>query len=337
MFNKVALVIDFHLENAIFDLGNKTVNRDDFAYSYFKLKDKFKSRGCDIATYDIHSVINSKIIIYNDMPKNLPDRVAISKSYLILLESEVIRPDNWDVHKHKHFNKVFTWNDKLVDQNKYFKINFSHLFPESICKSLSEKQKLCTLISGNKKVSHPLELYSEREKAIRWFEKHHPDDFEFYGVGWDQYRLKNRYITFLFNLSKLSVLFKPNWPSYRGQVKTKKNILSKYNFAICYENARDISGYITEKIFDCFFAGCVPIYLGADNITDHIPKTCFIDKRDFTSYEALYDFIKNMPDTLYLEYLNEIELYLKSPKAFTFSADYFAETIVNTIMQDIDG
>jgi hypothetical protein len=42
-------------------------------------------------------------------------------------------------------------------------------------------------------------------------------------------------------------------------VDSKKNTLEKYKFSICYENARDIPGYITEKIFDCFFAGCVPI------------------------------------------------------------------------------
>jgi hypothetical protein len=63
--------------------------------------------------------------------------------------------------------------------------------------------------------------------------------------------------------------------------------LEKYKFSICYENARDTPGYITEKIFDCFFAGCVPIYWGANNITDHIPKECFIDKRDFEDYKVL--------------------------------------------------
>ena len=56
-------------------------------------------------------------------------------------------------------------------------------------------------------------------------------------------------------------------------MKFTKNI----SFAICYENARDIPGYITEKIFDCFFAGCVPIYWGgAPNVTDHIPANTFI-------------------------------------------------------------
>ncbi|KAB7887432.1 hypothetical protein GBG19_10625 [Poseidonibacter ostreae] len=69
---------------------------------------------------------------------------------------------------------------------------------------------------------------------------------------------------------------------------------------MCYENARDIPGYITEKIFDSFFAGCVPVYLGADNITEHIPKECFIDKREFDTYEKLYKYLKNMSDEEYV-------------------------------------
>ena len=80
--------------------------------------------------------------------------------------------------KHKYFNKIFTWHDELVDNKKYFKLNFSHLFPKSINKDLSKKQKLCTLIAGNKRVKHSLELYSKRVEAIRWFEKNHPEDFD---------------------------------------------------------------------------------------------------------------------------------------------------------------
>ena len=30
-------------------------------------------------------------------------------------------------YNHKYFNKIFTWDDKIIDNKKYFKINFSHL------------------------------------------------------------------------------------------------------------------------------------------------------------------------------------------------------------------
>ena len=149
-------------------------------------------------------------------------------------------------------------------------------------------KKLCALISGNKKVSHKLELYSEREKTIRWFENNALDDFDLYGIGWDKYTSENRYIRFLvLKVAKLSKLLTPYFPSYKGMVESKLETLSKYKFAICYENAQMIPGYITEKIFDCFFAGCVPVYWGAPNITEHIPQNCFIDRRKFKSHEEL--------------------------------------------------
>jgi hypothetical protein len=49
-----------------------------------------------------------------------------------------------------------------------------------------------------------------------------------------------------------------NYLSYKGKIDSKKDTLEKYKFSICYENARDTPGYITEKIFDCFFAANSP-------------------------------------------------------------------------------
>ena len=132
----------------------------------------------------------------------------------------------------------------------------------------------------------------------------------------------------------MSKFFAHKFPSYQGKVASKKEVLEKYKFAICYENARDISGYITEKIFDCFFAGCVPVYWGADNVSEHIPATCFIDKRNFKSYQDLYAFMSNMSDDDYLGYLQSIESYLNSEKIYPFSADYFARTIVGNLVND---
>jgi len=325
----------FYLENALFDINNTNVNRDGCVYAFHSLREYFWKRGCDLATFDLSPLDNSVAVIYHDMPSKLPEKNNINKSYLILFESEVIKSDNWDVEKHQFFRKIFTWRDELIDNKKYFKINFSHLIPLVIDKDITQKHKLCTLIAGNKKVSHPLELYSERLCAIQWFEKHHPDDFDFYGVGWDEASFDNKYLNFFMKKIGLSQVLGKRYVSYGGRVASKLEVLKQYKFAICYENARDISGYITEKIFDCFFAGCVPIYWGANNVTDHIPPECFIDRRNFSSYEALYDFISTMTDAEYLGYLSHIESYLRSERIKPFSAEYFAETIVHGVVEDL--
>lgn len=325
----------YYARNKLFDLDDPVANRDNCLQPFYLLRKKMIEQHIDLATADIHSVNDSEIVIYNEMPSTLPIGAAIEKSYLLLFESELIRPDNWDLGKHRFFHKILTWHDELVDNEKYFKINFAQEIPQSISKDLTNKEKLCTLIAGNKKVSHRLELYSKRVEAIRWFEKYHPEDFDLYGIGWDSYRFNGpKIIRALNRIRPLTKFLAPSFPSYRGKVARKKEVLGKYKFAICYENARDIPGYITEKIFDCLFAGCVPIYWGAGNVTDYIPQECFIDKRDFESYEELYVFIHDMSDEDYLAYMEAIEAFLKSEKIYPFSSDYFAETIIETIVND---
>ena len=42
--------------------------------------------------------------------------------------------------------------------------------------------------------------------------------------------------------------------------------------------------WITEKIFDCFYAGTIPVYLGAPDVARWLPPECFIDMRRFGGY-----------------------------------------------------
>ena len=336
---KASLVIDYHLDNKIFNLNDKAVNRDDYAYSIWLLKSKFFSEGIDLSTYDINFPEDSMASLYFDYPRNYME-VNSETSYLVLFESEVIEPKSWNRDFHKKFKKIFTWNDDIVDDFKYFKINFSHKFPEDIAEyrraiKTFEEKKLCTLIAGNKRVSHELELYSERVKTIRWFEKYTSEGvFELYGVGWGDVITRNRYLNFI--VKKMGILkpFFYKYKTYKGVVDNKKITLSGYKFAICYENAQMIPGYITEKIFDCFFAGCVPIYWGAPNVTEYIPEGCFIDRRKFNSHEELYSYLTAMTEEQYLDIQKNIECYIFSEKADPFRAEVFADTLVGHILDE---
>jgi hypothetical protein len=52
-------------------------------------------------------------------------------------------------------------------------------------------------------------------------------------------------------------------------------VYSQYKFIICFENSKT-PGYVTEKIFNVFASGSIPIYDGAPNITDYIIPGSFI-------------------------------------------------------------
>ena len=193
------------------------------------------------------------------------------------------------------------------------------------------------LIAGNKGLSRedPHNLYPERVKAIRWFERYAPQDFDLFGVGWDKPALRQGALGRAERLAYklLGSQFKP-FPSYRGRINQKSDVLEKTRFSICYENVRDIPGYVTEKIFDCFFSGCVPVYWGASNITSHIPDNCFIDRRNFKTTHQVWSFLKAMSEVEYKGYQKNIRDFLNSHKAFPYSNQYFSNTIAETISLD---
>lgn len=321
--------------NIMFTNPNSPIG-DNLMYPFVYLGQFLMKNGHKINTIDVDDIRNFDAILFIDFPtfKNKYFRYLINNKfenlYLLIFESEVIKPDNWDIKNHEYFKKIFTWNDDFVNNEKYIKINFSFKIPTDLNFNLGEKNKFCTMIVGHKFKTHPLELYSERVKAIHWFEENHPEDFDLYGIGWDKYYFKG-ILSKLNRFEFLTKFFKPSYPSYRGFVESKREILKDFKFAICYENAGDISGYITEKMFDCFFAGCVPIYLGAPNVTDYIPSDTFIDRRSFKNYEELYSYLKNMSDREYMDYLDAIKNFIKSDKIYPFSVECFADTVTQAI------
>ncbi len=336
---KVSFVTNrvFH-QNIIFDKKQTKFGIGSFE-KYYRLLDEFKNFGYIIATDDIHTPKESDLVLYFDMPKKLPKKDDVSKSYLLALESSIIKSENFDKQKHRYFNKIFTWSDDLVDNEKYIKINYAFDLPTKIYKKTS-REKLCCLIVSNKSSNFKNELYSEREKLVRWFEKNYIEDFSLYGFGWNRFRFSGsmpiRALNRVPYLPEIvNMLFGKKFASYKGMVRDKSETMKKYRFAIAYENVKGENGYITEKIFDAMMAGCVPVYLGAKNILDYIPQECFIDRREFATHEDLYSYMKSMSDDRYGLYLDNIEVYLRSEKARVFSCKYFAETIVNkTICND---
>jgi hypothetical protein len=323
--------------NLIFDKKQTRLVVGSFD-KFHRLHDDFKRLGYDLATAEINKPAESDIVLYLDMPKELPHEKDINKSYLLANESSIIKPENFDIHKHRYFTKVFTWNDIFIDYIKYIKLNYSFKLPDEIYKE-TKRKCLCCLIVSNKSSSRRNELYSERKNLIRWFEKNHPADFHLYGIGWDRYRFEGKKIFRALNriplLNRIIYkLFAKKYSSYMGKVDSKFETMRNYKFAIAYENVKDELGYITEKMFDVFIAGCVPVYWGAKNITDYVPDNCFIDRRKFKTNKELYEYLKEMPDNEYIQYLDNIEMYLNSEQAQQFSAENFSRTLIENCVSE---
>lgn len=326
-----------YLNNIAFDeKNNKGVEASVLVYLHHYLK----KRGFILDTYDIPQVAPIQAYVYLDLPypwdisawKTILTNVG--KNILFCNESSLIIPFNYWRILHIFFKKVYTWYEPYIDGRKYFR----SWLPKSSVGLYTKpypfnKKRLLVLINKNTKLFLPFillnqfgkELYTLRIQAIEYFEKHLPHDFDLFGRGWN---IPKKYSIFerLFGFKR--------YKSYKGEIDDKISQLSRYKFSICFENVGDVNGYITEKIFDCLKARCVPIYLGASDITKYIPKTCFIDYKDFMNFDTLLQFIVNMNEKTYNTYIRNIENIL-SDKNFQLQwfeegfAKFFYENILN--------
>ena len=160
--------------------------------------------------------------------------------------------------------------------------------------------------------------YGARLRAIKAFSQ--LTDFDLYGEGWDT---PHRAVSADFHAAAARV--------YRGTVNDKLSLLGRYRFALVFENSR-YPGYITEKLFDCFFARCIPIYSGAPDVALYVPPSTFIDVRQFASYEELERFLRGLTEEDARRYLDAAHAFLLSPAFEAFCADRFARDLIEALL-----
>jgi hypothetical protein len=247
---------------------------------------------------------------------------SLNRTILIVLEGIIDAPENHSKVTLASCNYSFTWNDELVDNKNILKINWPQPVEWPVVNSVPfDKKKLLVNVSANKYSKNKIELYSERRKAISYFESKLGDQFDLYGFDW------NKPVTFLQKRFKTKYL---KFKSYKGTIKNKAELFPKYKFALVYENAR-IPGWITEKIFDCLRSNCIPIYLGAPNIVEYVPEDLFIDRTKFSNDQQLVDYLINFDEGVYNQYINRITNYLKSSDFNKHLSTSLVEKIVNTL------
>ncbi len=198
------------------------------------------------------------------------------------------------------FDVVLTWSEALVEQGGKF-VRFPSLYYDfpfgsahGVAKAVTAdhpRKNAIVQVAGNKRSFVSSELYSRRRRIAHWFGCHGTLQLDTYGTP------------------AMPI------PNYCGRAVNKLETLSKYRFALCLENDEHSvwsRGYVTEKIFDCFYAGTVPVYLGAADIEQHIPADCFIDLRRFDSLADLDSFLFTMTDETFRGYQDSIIAFLET-------------------------
>jgi hypothetical protein len=332
-------------------------NRDDCLEPMRALQKYALTKGIELHTVDVVKSLGLTPS-FNLYVESLPlDRDAPGKNCLLLFETPLTVPINGDYAYLNQFDEIFTWNFELqgkknsgalksvLDRPQLTEMRIPNSIPKKFFNEypvfgFADRPQFCCLIGSNRHANQydNRELYSERVRAIRWFEQRVPNYFYLYGNGWNVPEKRLGHLGKLrYRLEKVIPFLtgKPIFPSYRGPLTEKWLGLSKSRFCICFENARDIPGYLTEKIFDCLFSGCIPVYWGEPNIQEWIPSQCFIDFRKFNSYDDLYQYIVGMSEEVFISMQKAGREFILSDSFKPHNSESFSRTVIDRIYDQI--
>lgn len=312
-----------YYEDRLFDHANPVLNRDDTLAPFIRLRAALEQQGIDLHTADrlLQQANQAQTSDYYSLGvlgnfKQLGERDEVRLRAFVIFEPPVVEPRLYRALPEltAAFERVYVHNTegdgyslKGVDQSRLRKLYWPQPHKDVLTDfwNREERRRRIVMINGNHKpVSYSGELYSKRIEALAALSIFGTVDL--YGRGWEKWWSR-------------SSMWLPYWQHqralmliYKGACISKYEVLSLYDFALCFENM-SMKGYITEKIFDCLYAGTIPLYLGAKDIADLIPEDVYIDCRRFSSWEEMHAKVMQLSG-------DEIKYMRAAGRAFILSA-----------------
>lgn len=182
-----------------------------------------------------------------------------SRKVLIRNEPEVVLPSSYSQRVCKNFDEIITLGTSM-------NFPWPQTFPDKVFAE-SEKDRVPNrqvFINSNKFSFVAGELYSLRLEVISQIES-----VDTFGKDWDKSKLwkvkkclvhLKRAIMVNCDLTFNTLKFFWRKPlNLQGSPIDKLEIYRGYKVAIVIENSAE---YLSEKLFDAFFGGCIPVYVG---------------------------------------------------------------------------
>lgn len=286
-------------ENRFFT--DSELNRDHCLRPYIILKEKLHQEGIELNTFDFWESGSGSIEYYSfGMLDNLDDIAAdpdVKMKGFYIFEPPVVDPSIYqslpkltsmfeEVYVHNTHGNGYSLDGVITSKLK--KLFWPQPFDDVLEPYWQNKirQKKIVVINGNHKPAfRHKELYSERIKVM--VELSEMGGVDLYGRGWKRWFSRSSlWIPYWKNRKKLLSI-------YKGSCISKFEVLSQYEFCLCFENMV-MDGYMTEKLFDCLYAGCIPIYFGAPDVGSYVDPGAYIDYSLFRDGDALFNYITNL-------------------------------------------
>lgn len=195
--------------------------------------------------------------------------------FAIITEPTIVLPHlKWKIWRHL-FKKIFwlghtSWGDDFYPR--------PYQFPDPLeIQNNQAREPLVVFVNGNKMSMTGGELYSLRRHVLSA-----NASVQVYGPGWSDsiavrmLRLLKESLIALqtplrFGFGFRRMFLRPT--AYHGEVADKISETSKYKVALVIENSFEL---VTEKIFDAWLAGCIPVYVGPNLKSLGLPDNLFL-------------------------------------------------------------
>ena len=291
-------------ENHVFDQWEMTLL--DNLTDYFNLKNGYTE---DIPVFDDKNRKNVALINIC-LPHELPFKLINERNdiYKIIYTKEspnIRHTQQWEANFLNLFDHILTyWNPLLSSNNsKVSYCPFIHrldldneIHNNLLLNNTSFEKNIimvleCRELSGNYKISNINLCCLDPMRKIF---ASHLKNLTVVGPGWKDFLGENSNVKIIDNK-------KGRWDD-----KTVIEHLENYTFNLVLENC-NADGYVSEKIFDSFMAGCIPIYYG--NINKdllHIPEDMYINLKNFDNVDELNKFLDDLSENDIRKYKNAI-------------------------------
>jgi hypothetical protein len=353
----------------LFDRESNPFAGDDILAPYVAAQQRLLAAGLNVATADLLPESRSghrKLIVSFGAPDRLVshsvqryERLArrddVKMSAMFAMECPVVEPTMFASmpRLQQTFKRVFSWSDsESLLPFTHSPLSLHHFcWPQSF-DAVHEQlwgrrgRKFLIMMNANKLPRlYYNELYTARLEAVEYFNRF--GEIDLYGRNWD--RMPTRV-----GKVRMPATFRRWWastwplrqkvapdPLYvaaalacRGPAKSKSDTMANYRFALCFENSI-LKGWMTEKLFDCFFAGVVPVYWGAPDVLDWVPAECFIDMRKFNDYSELRAYLRQVTPAEESRYRAAARDYVASIQFDPFRVRSFVDAIANIVAEDL--
>lgn len=299
--------------------------------------------GIELATSDVLPVDEADILV--DMAFSDPRMAAERKrkkpglkTVLVLFETALGAAYTFNPRNHDAFDAVLTYDERLVDNRKYF-LMLPRAYDRARIRTglpFSERRAAC-LVGTNR-------AFRRRSGLTLWARG--------WRLSWrdwmDYVFCPGQLITYRTSVGRSAArrghglvdIYGEGWgddPAMRAvcrgiPVESTLSYAGRYRYYMAFENHSGDHSLISERIWDALWADTVPVYAGNTRIGRYVPASCFVDARAYASPEDLLQSLAEADESTWLAKRQAGREFINGPGVEPYLPDAFAEEFLRPIL-----